>query len=562
VRPLGAEGFSVSGQRVEKAESLSPERRRMVKFVSYAYRPQGDAESRRKEMETLRRGFSLILRNLDRILRTPRFFFCQLQSAYSWTFWFGPSGPIPLGVLVLLWENGKMIHGCTECGGRLYAVGVGGSFSRGDVWGLCVDCGYNGKFMSRSWHPAFFAVSRLLPLYKNEPIIEYGKQPRFDWKYGLVGEPTPDKVLVPAVEPVDLTALLDELETAEAGAVIPYEGAEPVPPRKPDGPTVFLQIQKGQGVLKMPVSLPNARAFEIVRIATGESVLSEELAKNPHAVALGKTGGAKGGKALTASMTKKQRSEAARLAPPNVGAAARLDPYCFPPSVEVGLLKMEVRQVDGTDWNQEPEVFEGAGAIAKLSALDLNQQAVVMAVENSEIERLGCSVFEPRLVPGIKAWAAAFRTMAEDVVPRGWRKIEARNLPRLVNDDLHIALAVISGNEATGLKHRTPKSKTPRGEQSLSFVRFNQVQGILFPDLALPETADEYLTYWLLIFSDGKGTRRAELSLPMDIDAEYRLCAWRERVLITLPEPEPTRGKLPEDEEPPLDIEVVVKPKS
>ena len=60
----------------------------MAKFVSYAYRPQGDAESRCKEMEILRRGFSMILRNLDRILRTPRFFFCQLQSAYSWTFWF------------------------------------------------------------------------------------------------------------------------------------------------------------------------------------------------------------------------------------------------------------------------------------------------------------------------------------------------------------------------------------------------------------------------------------------------------------------------------------------
>jgi hypothetical protein len=227
----------------------------MAKFVSDAYRPQGDAESRRNEMEILRRGFPLVLRNLDRILRTPRFFFCQLQSAYSWTLWFGPSGPIPLGVLALLWENGKMMHGCPECGGRLYAVGVGGSFSAGDAWGLCADCSYNGKAISRSWHEGFFAVARLLPLYKNEPIIEYGKRPRFDWKYGLVGETTPDKVLVPAVEPVDLFALLDELEAAEAGAVIPDEGAEAVPPRKPNGPTGFLQIQKGQGLLKIPLSM-------------------------------------------------------------------------------------------------------------------------------------------------------------------------------------------------------------------------------------------------------------------------------------------------------------------
>ncbi len=226
----------------------------MTKFVSHAYRPQGDAESRRKEMEILRRGFPLILRNLDRILKTPRFFFCQLRSAYSWTFWFGPSGSIPLGVLVLLWEDGKMIHGCPECGGRFLAIGVGGSFSGGDVWGLCADCGYTGRFSSGSWLEDFLTVARLLPLYMNEPIIEYGKRPRFDWKDGLVGETTPDKVLFPAVKTVDLPSLLDELEAAEAGAVISDEGAEPVAPHNPDGPTIFLQIQKGRGVLKMPLS--------------------------------------------------------------------------------------------------------------------------------------------------------------------------------------------------------------------------------------------------------------------------------------------------------------------
>jgi hypothetical protein len=62
-------------------------------------------------------------------------------------------------------------------------------------------------------------------------------------------------VLVPAVEPVDLTVLLDELEAANTGAVIPDEGAEPVSPRNLDGPLAILQIQKGQGVLKLPISM-------------------------------------------------------------------------------------------------------------------------------------------------------------------------------------------------------------------------------------------------------------------------------------------------------------------
>jgi hypothetical protein len=149
-----------------------------------------------------------------------------------------------------------MIYDCPECGGRLYAIGVGGSFSCGDVTGVCTDCGYSEKFhCNPGWHDGFFPVARILRLYQNEPIIEYGKRPRFDWKYGLVGETTLDKVLVPAIEPVSLTALLTELESAEAGAVISDERTEPVQPRRIQAPTVFLQIQKGKGVLKLPLSV-------------------------------------------------------------------------------------------------------------------------------------------------------------------------------------------------------------------------------------------------------------------------------------------------------------------
>ena len=58
-------------------------------------------------------------------------------------------------------------------------------------------------------------------------------------------------------------------------------------------------------------------AKAIVDEATAESppeVKPEDEGKNPAAVALGKLGGAKGGKARAKNMTKKQRSEAASKA--------------------------------------------------------------------------------------------------------------------------------------------------------------------------------------------------------------------------------------------------------
>ena len=59
----------------------------------------------------------------------------------------------------------------------------------------------------------------------------------------------------------------------------------------------------------------NERAKMIVDIATGEvEDKPDDEGKNPHAVALGRMGGLKGGKARAAKLTPEERSEIARLA--------------------------------------------------------------------------------------------------------------------------------------------------------------------------------------------------------------------------------------------------------
>lgn len=62
----------------------------------------------------------------------------------------------------------------------------------------------------------------------------------------------------------------------------------------------------------------NELAFSIVQQATGEVQPEEEKPvdpdKNPHAVALGRLGGLKGGNARAKKLTKEQRSEIAKVA--------------------------------------------------------------------------------------------------------------------------------------------------------------------------------------------------------------------------------------------------------
>jgi hypothetical protein len=59
----------------------------------------------------------------------------------------------------------------------------------------------------------------------------------------------------------------------------------------------------------------NQMAYAIVQAATDESEPVEEpTTKNPHAVALGRLGGLKGGKARAAKLSKEYRSEIAKKA--------------------------------------------------------------------------------------------------------------------------------------------------------------------------------------------------------------------------------------------------------
>jgi hypothetical protein len=58
----------------------------------------------------------------------------------------------------------------------------------------------------------------------------------------------------------------------------------------------------------------NEIAFRVVQQATGQAEPEPPDEKNPAAVALGRLGGLKGGKARAAKLTPEQRSEAARKA--------------------------------------------------------------------------------------------------------------------------------------------------------------------------------------------------------------------------------------------------------
>jgi hypothetical protein len=206
------------------------------------------------------------------------------------------------------------------------------------------------------------------------------------------------------------------------------------------------------------------------------------------------------------------------------------------------------------------QIFSGPLANARLLSLGIQEPELVMAVRAAELERRSCSSLEPSVSPGIKAWIAGFRTLAEQLVVRGWLKTETKGLPRMLNPDTRTAIAVVSGDEGTGISSASPKSKTPRGAQSVFLVHSNEIQQSLFEDRRfrqLPAEAEQ-ITWWLLIYSDGVGAVRAELSLPVGMGEDRRLTDWSDRIIIELGDLSLPPGRR-EDEEPPLEFEINVR---
>ena len=167
--------------------------------------------------------------------------------------------------------------------------------------------------------------------------------------------------------------------------------------------------------------------------------------------------------------------------------------------------------------------------------------AFVLAVQQGFIERVNASHFDPPTAPGWDAWRYTLRSLRQQGDARGWVMADPGNLSMIINEEREVAIVVFSGDDATGLAHLKPKSKSPRGPMVREAVARNTGQLPLFPEMieeARP-TAEEVLGYetWVLLIHIMDEGLRAELSLPIAFDDKEFVSDWKERIIIDVPMP-------------------------
>lgn len=175
----------------------------------------------------------------------------------------------------------------------------------------------------------------------------------------------------------------------------------------------------------------------------------------------------------------------------------------------------------------EPEQVEEA-----LARLGLELPILLEAVQAGYVSRISRTANDAPNAGGFYQWNDTLRSLRENSAARGWKRDDSGNWPTIVHPENLLAVAVSSGNESVGNPRATPSTGRPKGSRTAHAVEVNAAQGWL-PGFE-PQTAEPTAERptWLLMYFASRDELRAELSLPVSMDIEGRVVAWRERIIL------------------------------
>ncbi len=184
-----------------------------------------------------------------------------------------------------------------------------------------------------------------------------------------------------------------------------------------------------------------------------------------------------------------------------------------------------------------PIYTEPADVNRRLAELDLEEGILLRAAERGWVAFASCTLNHPPAIPGIWAWGETICSLGEQLVPRGWDRINESMWPLVVNKGGTVALSAATGNENTGNKDEDPLTSSAKGPKTVNAIFANRRQ-LVDPRMLLgpidPIDSPGRATWLLLVHRDiGARQMRSELSRPISMDSEGRVDGWAERIILT-----------------------------
>ena len=201
---------------------------------------------------------------------------------------------------------------------------------------------------------------------------------------------------------------------------------------------------------------------------------------------------------------------------------------------------------------------------ARLAELGLGETELAETVRRGYIAFASCTPNDPPFFPGFSAWATMVRGLREYLLP-DWERSDENNYSLVINPAGTVAIAVATGDDATGKPDAVPTTKSSKGPSTVEAVTSNQIQlelPYVFPPVAAPARpagTDEQRMTWILLVHRAIGEVRCELSLPTSMGTDGRVDGWRERIILSAIPTDPEIREITPPQPPLPDITVDVK---
>jgi len=173
----------------------------------------------------------------------------------------------------------------------------------------------------------------------------------------------------------------------------------------------------------------------------------------------------------------------------------------------------------------------------RLAVLGLDREVLTTAALQGLAGWASCTQNHPPTYPGTVAWAECTRAIREGLLTRGWTRKNETNLPLVINSDETMAIAVASGDAATGKEEEFPCTRSAKGPKTAEAVRINRQRNFEFmdPGPVIESINTPGRSTWLFLAYRDLVARvlRIELSRPISMSDDGHVDEWAERIIMT-----------------------------
>jgi hypothetical protein len=185
-------------------------------------------------------------------------------------------------------------------------------------------------------------------------------------------------------------------------------------------------------------------------------------------------------------------------------------------------------------------IVDAPSVAERLKALGLNESLLLEAAGIGLAAWASCTPHHPKSMPGYMAWGETVKALHDRLVRLKWTISEEGNLSIVINPAKTVAIAVSTGDSATGSIIKDPRTKSRKGPRTKSKVVTNYHQLSLWPtEIGAPVSlaaalAKSQSTWWFLLHrSMATETLHCELSRPVTVAPDGRIDGWDDRIVLS-----------------------------